>query len=43
MKSEVLADLAGGASAFSLLDVDLSWLEWPDIDLSAIFDWFDFS
>ena len=42
MKTEVLADLAGGAS-FSLFDVDLSWLEWPDIDLSSIFDWFDFS
>lgn len=42
MKAEVLADLAGGAS-FSLLDVDLSWLEWPDIDLSSLFDWVDFS
>jgi hypothetical protein len=42
MKAEVLADLAGGA-AFSLFDVDLSWLDWPDIDLSSLFDWFDFS
>lgn len=42
MKTEVLADLASGAS-FSLLDIDLSWLELPDIDLSAVFDWFDFS
>jgi len=42
MKTELLSDLANGAS-FSLLDVDLSWLEWPDIDLSAVFDWFDFS
>ena len=42
MKAEVLSDLAGGAS-FSSFDVDLSWLEWPDIDLSFIFDWFDFS
>ena len=42
MKAEVLADLAGGAS-FSLFDLDLSWLEWPDIDLTAAFDWFDFS
>jgi hypothetical protein len=42
MKAEVLADLAG-AGSFSLFDVDLSWLEWPDIDLSSIFDWFDFS
>ena len=42
MKAEVLSDLADGAS-FSVFDVDLSWLEWPDIDLSSIFDWFDFS
>lgn len=42
MKTELLTDLASGSS-FSLLDVDLSWLEWPDIDLSSIFDWFDFS
>ena len=40
MKAEVLGDLASGAS-FSLFDIDLSWLEWPDIDLSSIFDWFD--
>lgn len=42
MKAEVLADLASGAS-FSVFDLELPWLEWPDIDLSAIFDWFDFS
>lgn len=42
MKTEMLADLSSG-QPFSLLDVDLSWLEWPDIDLSAIFEWFDFS
>lgn len=42
MKAEVLTDLAGSAS-FSTLDVGLSWLEWPDIDLSSLFDWFDFS
>lgn len=40
MKAEVLADLAAGAS-FSVFDLDLSWLEWPDIDLSSIFDGFD--
>lgn len=40
MKAEVLADVAGGA-ALSLFDIDLSWLEWPDIDLSDVFDWFD--
>lgn len=42
MKGELLADLAGDGS-FALPDLDLSWLEWPDIDLSAIFDWFDWS
>ena len=42
MKAEVLADLTAGAS-FSLFDLDLSWLEWPDVDLSSLFDWFDFS
>jgi hypothetical protein len=42
MKAEVLADLASGGT-FSWLDINLSWLEWPDIDLSSIFDWFDFS
>jgi len=40
MKAEVLADLATGGS-FLGLDLDLSWLEWPDIDLSSVFDWFD--
>jgi len=39
MKSEALADLSGGS--FELPDIDLSWLEWPDIDLGMIFDWFD--
>jgi hypothetical protein len=42
MKASVLADLTPGGT-FSWLDVDLSWLEWPDIELSSIFDWFDFS
>lgn len=42
MKAEVLADLAAGGT-FSWLDVDLSWLDWPDIDLSSLFDWFDFT
>ncbi|WP_411825577.1 DUF6559 family protein [Luteolibacter sp. AS25] len=42
MKAEVLRDLAGGDS-FLGIDIGLSWLEWPDIDLSEIFDWFDFS
>jgi hypothetical protein len=42
MKAEVLADLAAGGT-FSWLDIGLSWLEWPDIDLSSLFEWFDFS
>lgn len=41
MRAEVIGDLADGNS-FSLPDLDLSWLEWPDIDLSSLFDWFDF-
>ena len=42
MKAEVLSELAG-AGGFSWFDIDLSWLEWPDIDLSGLFDWFDFT
>jgi len=42
MKAEVLADLSSGG-AFAWVDIDLSWLDWPDIDLSSIFDWFDFT
>ena len=42
MKAEVLADLAAGGS-FAWPDLGLSWLEWPDIDLSAVFDWIDFT
>jgi hypothetical protein len=41
MKAEILADLAGGP--FDWIDIDLSWLEWPDINLGGIFDWFDLS
>jgi hypothetical protein len=40
MKTELLADMASGGT-FDLLDIDLSWLEWPDIDVSELFDWFD--
>ena len=42
MKAEVLADLAG-SGGFQWLDIDLSWLEWPDIDLPDVFDWFDWN
>jgi hypothetical protein len=40
MRAEVLGDLASGDS-FASSDVGLSWLEWPDIDLGGLFDWFD--
>ena len=40
MRAEVLTDLAGGGT-FSWLDLGSSWLEWPDIDLGGLFDWFD--
>jgi hypothetical protein len=39
MKAEVLGDLVG-SGGFELPDIDLSWLEWPDIDLPDLFDWF---
>jgi hypothetical protein len=42
MRASVLGELAPSGS-FSWLDIDLSWLDWPDIDLSGLFDWFDFS
>jgi hypothetical protein len=41
MKAEMLTELSEGS--FLPIDLDLSWLEWPDIDLSGVFDWFDFS
>jgi hypothetical protein len=40
MRGEMIGALAEGSS-WSLRDIDLSWLEWPDIDLSSIFDFFD--
>ncbi|MFA9480372.1 hypothetical protein ACERK3_19040 [Phycisphaerales bacterium AB-hyl4] len=42
MKVELARDLAGETGSF-WFDVDLSWLDWPDVDLSSIFDWFDVS
>jgi hypothetical protein len=42
MRAELLTDIASGES-FAWSDINLSWLEWPDIDLSSAFDWFDFS
>ena len=40
MKSELVASLTEGASE-SWFDVNVSWLDWPDIDLSGIFDFID--
>lgn len=40
MKSELLSAFTEGASD-SWFDIDLSWLDWPDIDLSGIFDFLD--
>jgi hypothetical protein len=42
MRAELLTDIASGGS-FAWPDISLSWLEWPDINLSSAFDWFDFS
>ena len=37
MKSEMASVMTDGAST-DWFDIDLSWLEWPDIDIGAIFD-----
>ena len=42
MKGEMTAAMTDDASK-SWFDIDMSWLEWPDIDLSSIFDALDFS
>jgi hypothetical protein len=42
MKSEMTAAMTDGASD-SWFNIGMSWLEWPDIDLSSIFDVFDIS
>lgn len=42
MRTEMVTALTE-SSPGSWFDVDLSWLEWPDIDLSGIFDFFDVS
>lgn len=41
MRASVLEDLA--PNGFSSVDLDLPWLDWPDIDLSAIFSWLECS
>lgn len=40
MRSQMTSAITDGASD-SWFDIDLSWLEWPDIDLSSIFDFLD--
>jgi hypothetical protein len=40
MKAEMFAAMTDGVSS-SWFDIDMSWLEWPDIDLSSIFEVFD--
>jgi hypothetical protein len=40
MKAEMTSALTDGASK-AWFDIDLSWLEWPDIELPSIFDFLD--
>lgn len=40
MRAQMAGALTDGASD-SWFDVDLSWLEWPDIDLLSVFDLFE--
>jgi hypothetical protein len=40
MKADMTSAVTDGASG-SWFDLDLSWLDWPDIDLSSVFDLFD--
>jgi hypothetical protein len=42
MKSEMVAALTDGASS-SWFNIDFSWFDWPGVDLSSIFDVFDWS
>jgi hypothetical protein len=41
MKSDMLSSVSASTDASSWFDIDLSWLEFPDIDLS-LFDFLDF-
>jgi hypothetical protein len=41
MKSEMLSSVSNTVTDTSWFDIDLSWLEFPDIDLS-LFDFIDF-
>jgi len=40
MKADMTSALTDGASD-EWFDIDLSWLEWPDIELPSIFDFLD--
>lgn len=40
MKAEMVSAMTDGAST-SWFDANMSWLEWPDIDLTSIFDCLD--
>jgi len=40
MRAEMTAAVTDGASS-SWFDVDLSWLEWPEIDFGSVFDFFE--
>jgi hypothetical protein len=40
MKAEMTSALTDGASN-SWFDLELSWLEWPDIELPSIYDFID--
>jgi hypothetical protein len=42
MKAQMFSAMTDGASS-SWFDIDMSWLEWPDIDLSCIFEFFDWN
>jgi len=40
MKADMTSALTDGASE-SWFDLDVSWLDWPDIELSSVFDFLD--
>lgn len=42
MKTQTVAELMEG-HPLDWFQLDLSWMEWPEIDLSMVFDWFDLS
>lgn len=42
MKSQMVDAVTDGQS-YSWFEMDLSWLEWPDIDMSDLFDFFDWT